>query len=75
VAEGVFLVNGEVEVRELERLLEMDFDFDGSVAALILERMGSIPNEGDGIELEGVMFEVVAKDGERLERIKVVVVR
>jgi putative hemolysin len=73
VDRGVFLVSGEVEVRDLERLLERDFDFDGSVAALILERMGSVPREGDGIEVNGVSFEVVAKDGERLERIKVVI--
>ncbi len=75
VGRGVFLVSGDVEVRELERLLGRELDFEGTVAGLILERMGFVPEEGDGIDIQGVRFEVVAKDGERLERVKVMVKR
>jgi CBS domain containing-hemolysin-like protein len=75
VEEGVFLLDGDTEIRELEALTGVSFESEGTVAGLILETMGIVPDEGEGVEVRSVRFEVVAKEGERIDRVKVTVNR
>lgn len=42
-----------------------------TVAGLIMEEMEDIPNEGDSIDFAGYRFEVLLKDGRRLERVRI----
>ena len=42
-----------------------------TVAGLIMEEMEDIPNEGDNVNYSGYRFEVLSKDGRRLERVRI----
>lgn len=69
------LVDGVLEYVELAPQLglpaqEEDADFH-TVAGLIMEELQSIPNVGDHIDFHGWRFEVVEKEGQRIERVKI----
>lgn len=69
------LVDGVLEYVELAPQLglpaqEEDADFH-TVAGLIMEELQSIPNVGDHIHYHGWRFEVVEKEGQRIERVKI----
>lgn len=70
-----FTVDGALEYVELAPQLglppqEEDVDYH-TVAGLIMEELQSIPNEGDAVEFHGWRFEVLEKEGQKVERVKV----
>ena len=47
-----------------------DADFH-TVAGLIMEELGELPEVGDSIEFHGCRFTVIEKEGHRVERVKI----
>ena len=68
-------VDGALEYVELAPQLNLpppaeDADFH-TVAGLIMEQMQDLPEVGDCIQFHGWQFEVLEKDGHRVERVKI----
>ncbi len=68
-------VDGALEYMELAPQLnlpppEEDAEFH-TVAGLIMEKMRELPEVGEGIDFHGWRFEVLEKDGHRIERVKI----
>jgi putative hemolysin len=76
-ADGTLLVDGGVEIAELERRLaatlcdeEADRHYH-TLGGLTMDVLGRIPKVGDTFEREGHHFEVVDMDGHRVDRLLV----
>ncbi|QEY24357.1 TerC family protein [Neisseria animalis] len=74
-ADNSLTVDGALEYVELVPQLnlpaqEEDADFH-TVAGLIMEELQSIPDVGDFADYHGWRFEVVEKQGQRIERVKI----
>jgi putative hemolysin len=73
-ADGSWLVPGNLEVEKLGELLDADLpeDFDATtVAGLVSEEAGRIPQSGEVIECYGLRFEILASTDRRIERLRV----
>ncbi|MGO4699705.1 TerC family protein [Dyella sp. 2RAB6] len=71
---GAWLLDGGLDLRHAEHLLDRTLSSDGSFSTLagyVLEQLGRLPREGDRLDSEGLRFEVVAMDGARIERLRV----
>lgn len=74
-ADESLTVDGALEYVELAQQLglpvqEEDADFH-TVAGLIMEELQSIPGVGDFVHFHGWHFEVIEKEGQRIERVKI----
>ena len=72
VAAGEWMVDGRVTVEDLAEELAASFP-EGeytTVAGLVLDRAGRIPETGDVISLDGFHAEVVRMDRNRVDRIR-----
>lgn len=76
--DGSFLIDASVHVEQLMDLLELD---DVPLAELknyqtlggfILARLGEIPSEGQRFNYQGVIFEVIDMDGNRIDKVLVI---
>lgn len=72
-AEGGYLVDGTLAIRTLNRALDWNLpDAEANtVAGLVIHAARMIPDLGGAYDLHGFRFEVVAKDGNRLTRLRV----
>ena len=69
----VLEVDGGLAADELSTMLDAELPegrYD-TVAGLVLEQLGHLAQQGDSVELEGHLLEVVAVDGHRIERVAV----
>lgn len=68
-------VDGALEYVELVPQLNLPPQTDDTefhtVAGLILEELGDLPEVGDFVEFHGWRFEVLEKDGHKIERVKI----
>jgi CBS domain containing-hemolysin-like protein len=66
-------IDGHVPVRRINRVLGSDFSpHDGAetVAGLLLDDMGEVPEEGDKTDINGFLFEVIKVNDNRISRVK-----
>ncbi len=73
-AAGAFLMDGGVNLRDLETQMQWDLPRDGGVetlAGFVLYRLGHIPGPGESIVFEGRRLTVVEMDGRRIAKIRV----
>lgn len=73
-AAGAFLMDGGVNLRDLETQMQWDLPRDGGVetlAGFLLYRLGHIPQPGESIVFEGRRLTVVEMDGRRIAKIRV----
>ncbi|WP_107688605.1 TerC family protein [Neisseria wadsworthii] len=74
-ADESFTVDGSLEYVELVPQLNLppqDEDTEyHTVAGLIMEELHTIPDVGDFISFHGWRFEVIEKEGQRIERVKI----
>ena len=72
---GTWLVAGELEIFELNRQLELDLpeaDDHHTLAGFLLEHLQHIPTTGEVLRFEGLLFEITAMAGPRIERVRLV---
>jgi CBS domain containing-hemolysin-like protein len=77
-ASGAFLMEGGVNLRDLETQMQWNLPRDGGVetlAGFVLMRLGHIPSVGEAIIHEGRRFTVVEMDNRRIAKIRVEPVR
>jgi CBS domain containing-hemolysin-like protein len=73
-ASGALLMDGGVNLRDLETQMQWDLPRDGGVetlAGFLLMRLGHIPEPGESIVYEGRRLTVVEMDNRRIARISV----
>jgi putative hemolysin len=73
-AKGVLMLDGSVNLRDLETQMKWNLPRDGGVetlAGFLLYRLGHIPVPGEGVEFEGRRLTVIEMDGRRIAKIKV----
>jgi CBS domain containing-hemolysin-like protein len=76
-AGGAVLMDGSVNLRDLETQMGWSLPRDGGVetlAGFLLARLGHIPQPGESVEFEGRRLTVVEMDARRIARIRVEVV-
>ena len=67
------LVDGSRSLRELNRLLELDFPLDGpkTLNGLILEHLQDIPESGLSVRIGGVAMEIVQARDRRIRMVRI----
>ena len=73
-ASGALLMDGGVNLRDLETQMQWDLPRDGGVetlAGFVLMRLGHIPKEGESVDYEGRRLTVVEMDNRRIAKIRV----
>ena len=73
-ATGVLLLDGGVNLRDLETQMQWRLPREGGVetlAGFVLMRLGHIPKAGESADFEGRRFTVVEMDGRRISKIQV----
>jgi magnesium and cobalt exporter, CNNM family len=73
-ASGALLLEGSVNLRDLETQMQWSLPRDGGVetlAGFLLMRLGHIPRGGESIEYEGRRMTVTEMDGRRIKQVKV----
>ena len=75
-SDGSFTVDSTVSPDELKSHLSLDLGPDAeehyrTLAALLVEKFGELPHEGDSRELYGAMFTIIQVDGHTISKISV----
>lgn len=73
-ASGALLMDGGVNLRDLETQMQWNLPREGGVetlAGFVLMRLGHIPKEGETIDYAGRRLTVVEMEGRRISRIRV----
>jgi CBS domain containing-hemolysin-like protein len=73
-ASGALIMEGGVNLRDLETQTQWRLPRDGGVetlAGFLLMRLGHIPEAGEGVDFEGRRMTVVEMDGRRISKIRV----
>ena len=73
-ARGVLLLDGGVNLRDLETQMQWKLPRDGGVetlAGFLLTRLGHIPRTGEHIDYEDRRYTVVEMEGRRISRVRV----
>jgi CBS domain containing-hemolysin-like protein len=73
-ASGALILDGGVNLRDLETQMQWSLPRDGGVetlAGFLLMRLGHIPKEGETIDFEGRRLTVASMDARRIARIRV----
>ncbi len=70
--DGTFVVEGRTEIDALNDRLGTDFEQEEweTLAGLLLDRMGRIPQVGEEIELEGWLAHVLRMEGHRIDLVR-----
>ncbi|MGZ4108539.1 MAG: hemolysin family protein [Actinomycetota bacterium] len=71
VAENVYRVDGKVPIDEVNELFDVelpDEEWD-TVGGLMLGLLGSIPNEGEEVSFQGLVFKAERVDGRRISKV------
>ncbi|MGB8259000.1 MAG: hemolysin family protein [Terracidiphilus sp.] len=74
LASGALLMEGGVNLRDLETQMQWKLPRDGGVetlAGFLLMRLGHIPREGESVEWEARRLTVVEMDGRRIAKVRV----
>ena len=74
LANGALLMDGGVNLRDLETQMQWDLPRDGGVetlAGFVLAQLGHLPEAGESLVWQGRRLTVVAMEGRRIARIRV----
>jgi len=74
ISETTLLLDGSVNVRDLETQYELQLPHDAgfeTLAGFVLARLQKIPNAGDAFEYEGHRFSVEEMDGLRIAKVRI----
>jgi Mg2+/Co2+ transporter CorB len=71
-SDGVVLVDGAASLRELNRLLDLEFPLDGprTLNGLIVEHLQDIPEVGVGVRVGGVPMEIVQTQDRKIKMVR-----
>lgn len=72
-SDGSFMVEGSVTIRDLNRAKDWQLPDEeaNTIAGLVIHEAQMIPNEGQVFSFHGFRFEVVKRDGNRIEMLRI----
>ncbi|WP_133488306.1 HlyC/CorC family transporter [Aliiroseovarius marinus] len=72
-SDGSFMVEGSVTIRDLNRAKDWQLPDEeaNTIAGLVIHEAQMIPNEGQVFSFHGFRFEVVKRDGNRIEQLRI----
>jgi putative hemolysin len=67
------VVDGRTSIEEVNELLEAALPEGryGTIAGLLLNRLGALPRQGEGLEVDGFLLTVVRMDDHRVARVRI----
>jgi len=70
---GVWIVEGKLNLHDLEDLVDVEFPENGAdtVGGLIYMQLGRIPDEGNQIEMSGLIFKIHKVENQRITEIEI----
>jgi CBS domain containing-hemolysin-like protein len=73
LAGGQFMVLGRTPISQVERILNLNLDDDDAdtLAGVLMSRSGKLPEEGDRVEFEGAVAEIVEVRNDHAEKIRI----
>jgi CBS domain containing-hemolysin-like protein len=71
--EGCFDVLGSTEIGKIERLFDMEIEADDftTIAGLVINESGKVPQQGEQLTFRGLQVEVLEADERRISRLRV----
>jgi putative hemolysin len=71
--DGSYLIDGSAEIRKIELLYDKELEADDftTVAGLIINELGHVPEIGELLDFKGLRFEVVDSDSKRVNRVRI----
>jgi putative hemolysin len=75
--EGVFLVSGRADIDEVKEQLHLEVNGKGfeTISGFLLDSLGRVPQTGEVIDLVGMKVFVVDADGQRINKVRLQLVR
>jgi putative hemolysin len=71
--DGFYEVAGSTEIGKIEQLFDMEIEPDDftTIAGLVINEQGTVPNVGERLEIRGLEVEVLEADERRINRLRV----
>ena len=71
--DGFYEVPGSTEIGKIEQLFDMEIEADDftTIAGLVINEQGTVPNVGERLEIRGLEVEVLEADERRISRLRV----
>jgi putative hemolysin len=71
--DGFYEVPGSTEIGKIEQLFDMEIEADDftTIAGLVINERGTVPNAGERFEIRGIEVEVLEGDERRISRLRV----
>ena len=71
--EGRYLVKGDTEIRELERIFQVELEDReyNTIGGLITHTLNRLPSKGEIINIKGLTIEIVDVDEKRIKKVRV----
>ena len=77
ISENVYAIDGTTEIREINKELNLNLENEnyGTVSALIIEKLGYIPDEGEKptVTIDNLLFKVELVSDNRIEKLKLII--
>ena len=72
-ADGRYLVEASTPIAEVNEVLGTSFDTDeyDTIAGILIDELGKIPQQGEEIKLNGFVFRIIAGDNRRIALLEV----
>lgn len=73
LSEGCYEVLGSIEIGKIERLFDMEIEADDftTIAGLVINESGKVPQPGERLTFRGLDLEVLEADERRINRLRV----
>ncbi len=66
-----FILSGDVSMSTVEKITGRRFGYYGTISNFIIDNLGYIPTEGEKAEINGLIIEILSKEGESPEKVKI----
>lgn len=71
--DGAYIVSGSTEIGKVERIFDMEIEADDftTIAGLVINEQGKVPDVGERLNIRGLEVEVLDADERRINRLRV----
>ena len=73
--DGSWIVDGSSDIRRVSLLTDVDLVDDAeqysTLAGYLLLQLGHLPEQGEKVVSDGLVFEIISLDGRKIEKVKI----
>jgi len=68
-----YIVSGEADIEEIEKLYDLDFAQDSyvTIGGLITHHLGKLPTQGEHLQIKGLSLEILEVDQKRVRKLRI----